>query len=71
MKYEDNDFCSEEEESEQPNYELENPFCKERSPIEFYNFQRNFKQNEIKCRCSNQDLVAGDDFCEQCNMYIY
>lgn len=66
-----NDFCSEEEKSEQTISVLENPFCKERSPVEYYNFERNFKKNEIKCRCSNQDLVTGGDFCEQCSMHIY
>ncbi len=71
MKNKGNDFCSEVEKSEQTICDLENPFCKERSPIEYYNFQRSFQQDEIKCRCSNQDLVTGDDFCEQCNMFIY
>lgn len=70
MNYKDNDFCAEEEVSEQSiEYEI-NPFCRERSPIEYYNWERGLKNQVRKCRCTNEDLLS-NDFCEICNAYIY
>jgi hypothetical protein len=70
MNCKDSDFHSEEEESEKSNGDTINPFCKERSPIEYYNWERDLKEQERKCRCTNEDLLS-DDFCEKCNSYIY
>lgn len=70
MKNKDKDFCSEEKGAEQSNEGIVNPFCKERSPIEYYNLERGLKEQERKCRCTNEDLLF-NDFCEKCNAYIY
>lgn len=70
MYNKDSNFCSEEDYAEQLNCEKINPFCKERSSIDYYNWERGYNENEIKCRCMNQDHVSVEDFCEICVAYI-
>lgn len=69
MYYKDSNFCSEEEVSEHSNMNATSVFCKERSPIEYYNWEKGLKDKEIRCRCTNQELL-GYDFCDNCNSYI-
>lgn len=71
MKYKNNDFCSGIELSEQFYDDSINPFSKEWSSLEYYNYERGFDMNDMKCRCLNQNLISEKDFCEICNAYIY
>ena len=66
----DNEFCAGEEGSEQNNENTNNPFCKELSPIEYYNYERGLDNSIRKCRCTNQELLV-NDFCEICNAYVF
>ena len=65
-----NEFCSELKESEQTNKSMSSTFCKERSPIEYYNCEKGIGNGIKKCRCTNQELLI-DEFCEICNAYIF
>lgn len=71
MKYKNNDFCSGNKLFKQFIEDPINPFCKEWSSLEYYNYERGLNMNEIKCRCLNQNFITEENFCEICNAYIY
>ncbi len=65
MYYKNNEFWSEGEKSDKK----ESNFLKETSPSEYYSKRATDKKR--RCICTNQNLVAKDNFCENCNSYIW
>ncbi len=70
MRNKDNAICLENDKFfEQRNVEIINPYCRERSPMEYYMYRQQLNGKKQKCICTNQELIS-NDFCEICNTFF-